>query len=62
MPSSTPIASRPVTDTRSDYRIARTVAVVAGVLGTLLAILTPLLPVKQTTAELNWSPVGVCTM
>ncbi|MEB3064615.1 arabinosyltransferase domain-containing protein [[Mycobacterium] zoologicum] len=57
--SSTPIASRPVTDTRSDYRIARTVAVVAGVLGALLAILTPLLPVKQTTAELNWPQNGV---
>ncbi|TXI50783.1 arabinosyltransferase domain-containing protein, partial [Mycolicibacter arupensis] len=48
-----------MTDTRSDYRIARTVAVVAGVLGTLLAILTPLLPVKQTTAELNWPQNGV---
>ncbi len=48
-----------MTDTRADYRIARTVAVVAGVLGTLLAILTPLLPVKQTTAELNWPQNGV---
>ncbi|MGB3522263.1 MAG: arabinosyltransferase domain-containing protein, partial [Mycobacterium sp.] len=48
-----------VTDTRADFRIARAVAVVAGVLGTLLAILTPLLPVKQTTAELNWPQNGV---
>ena len=46
-------------DTRADYRIPRTVAVVAGVLGTLLAILTPLLPVKQTTAQLNWPQNGV---
>ncbi len=47
-----------MTDTRADYRIARAVAVVAGILGTLLAILTPLLPVKQTTAELNWPQNG----
>lgn len=47
-----------MTDTRADYRIARAVAVIAGVLGTLLAILTPLLPVKQTTAELNWPQNG----
>ncbi|MEO6794866.1 MAG: hypothetical protein ABI253_10155, partial [Mycobacterium sp.] len=47
-----------MTETRADYRIARTVAVVAGVLGTLLAILTPLLPVNQTTAELNWPQDG----
>ncbi|WP_370493662.1 arabinosyltransferase domain-containing protein [Mycobacterium sp. pW045] len=55
------MASRSVTDTRADFRIARAVAVVAGVLGTLLAILTPLLPVNQTTAELNWPQNGVLT-
>ncbi len=48
-----------MTDTRAHFRIARAVAIVAGVLGTLLAILTPLLPVKQTTAELNWPQNGV---
>jgi arabinosyltransferase C len=40
--------------TRANYRSARLIATVAGLLGTLLAILTPFLPVKQTTAELNW--------
>ncbi|MFT4043666.1 MAG: arabinosyltransferase domain-containing protein [Gordonia sp. (in: high G+C Gram-positive bacteria)] len=33
---------------------AQTVAVLAGVLGVLLAVLTPLLPVNQSTAELHW--------
>ncbi len=41
-------------ETRANYRTARLVAVVAGLLGTALAILTPFLPVKQTTAQLNW--------
>ena len=41
------------------YRIARIVAVVAGLLGALLAIATPFLPVKQTTAQLNWPQNGV---
>lgn len=38
----------------SNHRTARLTAIVAGVLGTLLAIATPLLPVTQTTAQLNW--------
>ena len=54
-----PIASTSVTAARPDYRIARRVAVVAGLLGALLAIATPFLPVKQTTAELNWPQNGV---
>ena len=41
------------------YRIARIVAVVAGLLGALLAIATPFLPVTQTTAQLNWPQNGV---
>ena len=36
------------------YRTTRLVAVVAGLVGAALAILTPLLPVNQTTAQLNW--------
>jgi arabinosyltransferase C len=48
-----------VTDTRRDYRVARIVAVVAGLLGVAMSLLTPLLPVKQTTAELNWPQNGV---
>ncbi|MGI9126266.1 MAG: arabinosyltransferase domain-containing protein [Mycobacterium sp.] len=41
-----------------NYRTARLVAVIAGLLGTAFAILTPFLPVKQTTAELNWPQNG----
>ncbi len=41
------------------YRIAAIVAVVAGLLGAVLAIATPFLPVKQTTAELDWPQNGV---
>lgn len=48
-----------MTDERINHRIARIVAVVAGLLGALLAIVTPLLPVKQTTAELKWPQNGV---
>jgi arabinosyltransferase C len=50
---------RPLTDAGTNYRAARVVAVVAGLLGALLAIATPLLPVKQTTAQLNWPQNGV---
>ncbi len=39
-------------------RTARIVAAVAGLLGTVLAIATPFLPVRQTTAELNWPQDG----
>nr|WP_307856962.1 arabinosyltransferase domain-containing protein [Mycolicibacter acidiphilus] len=50
-----------MTSPHDGYRIARTIAVVAGLLGALLAIATPLLPVKQTTAELNWPQNGALT-
>ena len=43
-----------MTQAGANYRTARLVALVAGLLGTALAILTPLLPVKQTTAQLSW--------
>ena len=56
----TPLPSSSVTDPAAQkYRIARIVAVVAGLLGALLAIATPFLPVKQTTAQLNWPQNGV---
>ena len=42
----------------ADLRAARIVAAVAGLLGAALAILTPFLPVKQTTAQLNWPQNG----
>ncbi len=41
-----------------DVQIARWVATVAGLLGFVLAIATPLLPVVQTTATLNWPQQG----
>jgi len=47
-----------VTSGRTTYRTARLVAVIAGLLGTALAILTPFLPVQQTTAQLNWPQNG----
>ncbi|WP_051574760.1 arabinosyltransferase domain-containing protein [Mycobacterium sp. URHB0044] len=57
-----PLASTPVVQkaaTGTNHRTARAVAVVAGLLGALLAIATPLLPVTQTTAKLNWPQNGV---
>ncbi|MGP4056361.1 arabinosyltransferase domain-containing protein [Mycobacterium sp. 4D054] len=42
-----------------NHRTARLVAIVAGLLGTLLAVVTPLLPVNQTIAQLNWPQNGV---
>lgn len=44
-------------DTR-DVRVARWVATIAGLLGFVLAVATPLLPVAQTTATLNWPQQG----
>ena len=52
------LPSTSVSDTGANHRIARLVASVAGLLGALLAIATPLLPVKQTTAQLNWPQNG----
>lgn len=52
------LPSTSVSDTGSNRRIARRVAVVAGLLGALLAIATPVLPVDQTTAQLNWPQHG----
>ncbi|MCG7594688.1 arabinosyltransferase domain-containing protein [Mycobacterium sp. PSTR-4-N] len=42
-----------------NHRTARLIAIIAGLLGTALAIATPLLPVTQTTAQLNWPQNGV---
>ncbi|MCV7099331.1 arabinosyltransferase domain-containing protein [Mycobacterium palustre] len=52
------LPSTPVDDEGGNYRIARVVAIVAGLLGALLAIATPLLPVNQSTAQLNWPQNG----
>jgi arabinosyltransferase C len=47
-----------VNDAGGNHRITRLVATVAGLLGAILAIATPLLPVNQTTAQLNWPQNG----
>ena len=60
-PQALALTSRPVTDAGTNHRTARLVAIVAGLLGALLAIATPLLPVTQTTAKLNWPQNGVMT-
>src|SRR6202045_1696867 len=52
------LPSSPVDDAGGKHRIARLVATVAGLLGALLAIATPVLPVNQTTAQLNWPQNG----
>jgi arabinosyltransferase B len=42
----------------NDFRTARIVALVAGVLGALFALASPFLPIAQTTAVLNWPQDG----
>src|SRR6476661_8751925 len=41
-----------------DVKIARWVATIAGLIGFVLSVATPLLPVVQTTATLNWPQAG----
>ncbi|TFV56748.1 arabinosyltransferase [Mycobacterium sp. PS03-16] len=45
-------------DAARDVKTARWVATIAGLLGFLMAVATPLLPVTQTTATLNWPQQG----
>ena len=45
-------------DAANDVRITRWVATIAGLVGFVLSVLTPLLPVEQTTATLNWPQAG----
>lgn len=52
------LASSSVNDAPANHRTTRLVAVVAGLLGTILAIATPFLPVTETTATLNWPQNG----
>ncbi len=42
----------------SDVRVTRWVATIAGLIGFVLSVATPLLPVVQTTATLNWPQNG----
>ncbi|MGO9927794.1 MAG: arabinosyltransferase domain-containing protein [Mycobacterium sp.] len=43
---------------RRDVRVTRWVATIAGLIGFVLSVATPLLPVVQTTAMLNWPQNG----
>ena len=45
-------------DTRRDVRVTRWVATIAGLIGFVLSVATPLLPVVQTTATLTWPQNG----
>ncbi len=44
-----------------DVRVTRWVATIAGLIGFVLSVATPLLPVVQTTATLNWPQHGQMT-
>ena len=50
----------PVPDSR--LRTARLTAIVAGLLGFLLAILTPVLPVKQEASSVDWPQAGTASI
>jgi arabinosyltransferase B len=45
-------------DAARDVKVARWVATIAGLIGFVLSVATPLLPVVQTTATLNWPQNG----
>jgi arabinosyltransferase B len=47
--------------TTRDVRVTRWVATIAGLIGFVLSVATPLLPVTQTTATLNWPQQGQLT-
>ncbi|MDG3010428.1 arabinosyltransferase [Rhodococcus sp. D2-41] len=55
--ASAPGSSSPA-DVRTQVRTARLVAVVTGLLGFLMAVVTPILPVTQTTAQMTWPQNG----
>ncbi|MFI6870925.1 arabinosyltransferase domain-containing protein [Nocardia sp. NPDC050406] len=63
MPDATAVLTKPTppetpTASARDFRVAKLIAIVAGVLGALLALATPFLPVKQTTAVIDWPQNG----
>lgn len=47
-----------IPDAGRDVAVARWVATIAGLIGFVLSVATPLLPVVQTTATLNWPQHG----
>jgi arabinosyltransferase B len=50
---------RGVGDAADSVRVTRWVATIAGLIGFVLSVATPLLPVVQTTATLNWPQNGL---
>ena len=56
--TSSPVSSEGAT-AGANHRTARLIAIVAGLLGAVLAVATPFLPVTQTTAQLNWPQNGL---
>jgi len=48
----------PTTTARDNVKLMRWVATIAGLIGFVLSVATPLLPVVQTTANLNWPQQG----
>ena len=48
----------PTTTARDNVKLTRWVATIAGLIGFVLSVATPLLPVVQTTASLNWPQQG----
>ncbi|MGU3437319.1 arabinosyltransferase domain-containing protein [Actinomycetes bacterium M1A6_2h] len=57
VPASPPSGPR-ASDLRSEYTTARLIAIVTGLLGVIFAVLTPFLPVTQTTAAFSWPQNG----
>ncbi len=55
---STEIAHPQTTAAGDNMKATRWVATIAGLIGFLLSVATPLLPVVQTTADLNWPQNG----
>lgn len=55
---SPPMISTSRRDAASGVKTARWVATISGLIGFLLSVATPLLPVVQTTATLNWPQHG----
>src|ERR671928_1889533 len=47
-----------VTTVDTNVRVTRWTATIAGLIGFILSVATPLLPVVQTTATLNWPQGG----
>ncbi|CAN5275185.1 arabinosyltransferase EmbB [soil metagenome] len=55
------MSDQAMSDTVKSIKITRWVAMIAGLIGFLLSVATPVLPVTQTTATLNWPQGGELT-